>query len=178
MKERTILQTVVKVSRIRSNPKNPRIIKDEKFKDLCQSLKNFPKMMELRPIIIDNKQIILGGNMRFAALKEIGYTELPGEWVKKASNLTEEQKREFIIKDNVGYGEWNWEQLANEWDQELLNEWGLDVPVFANAEDPEDFSDKIKSQFKIEVICQSERDQEKTYNKLIEEGYECRILSF
>lgn len=120
----------MKISQLKSNLNNPRLIKDDKFKKLCTSIEQFPKMMELRPIIIDENNVILGGNMRFNALKHLGYKELPAEWVKQASELTEEQKQEFIVKDNVGFGEWDWDILANEWDTEKLEEWGLDLPGF------------------------------------------------
>lgn len=116
----------VKLSEIKPNPKNPRLIKDEKFKKLVQSIKDFPQMLELRPIVVDENNVILGGNMRFKALKEAGYKEVS---IVKANDLTEEQKDEFIVKDNVGFGEWDWDSLANEWDVEKLEEWGLDLPV-------------------------------------------------
>ena len=117
------------LSEIKPNPNNPRIIKDDKFKKLVASIKEFPQMLELRPIVVDADNISLGGNMRLKALQELGYKEIPETWVKKASELTEEQKQQFIIKDNVGFGEWDWEMLANEWDAEKLEEWGLDLPV-------------------------------------------------
>ena len=110
------------------NPKNPRFIKDDKFDKLKKSIKAFPKMMELRPIVVDDSNVILGGNMRFNALKAIGYTEIEESWIKTASKLTEEEKKEFVIKDNSGFGEWDYDQLANEWDSEKLEEWGLDLP--------------------------------------------------
>ena len=91
----------MKLSKIKNNPHNPRLIKDDKFKKLCNSIKEFPKMMELRPIIIDDSFMVLGGNMRLRACKELGMKEIPEEWVKKASDLTEEEKKQFIIKDNV-----------------------------------------------------------------------------
>ena len=124
---------MVKLSVIKSNPSNPRSIKDEKFEKLKQSIKDFPQMMELRPMVVDETMTLLGGNMRFKALQDLGYKEIPENWLKKASELTEEQKKEFIIKDNVGFGEWEWEQLANEWDVEQLAEWGLDIPDYAIA---------------------------------------------
>jgi hypothetical protein len=123
----------VKIKDIKPNPDNPRIIKDDKFKRLVQSIKDFPQMLELRPIVVNAEMMVLGGNMRLKACKEAGLTEVP---ILKAEDLTEEQQREFIIKDNVGYGEWDWEQLANEWDAEQFGEWGLDLPGFnldANA---------------------------------------------
>lgn len=126
----------MKLSEIKPNPSNPRIIKDDKFAKLVQSLKDFPQMMELRPIIIDENNTIQGGNMRFKVLKELGYKDVPDEWVKQGKELTEAQWREFVIKDNVGFGEWDWDTLANEWDSEQLTDWGVDLPGFdANVAD-------------------------------------------
>ena len=114
------------ITDIISNPNNPRIIKDDKFKKLCQSIKEFPEMLELRPIVIDENNMVLGGNMRLKACIEVGLKEVP---TIQAKDLTEEQKKEFIIKDNVGFGEWNWDDLANEWNVEDLSNWGLDLPL-------------------------------------------------
>lgn len=105
----------VKISTVKSNPNNPRVIKDDKFDKLVQSIKDFPQMLEIRPIVVNDDMIVLGGNMRLKACKEAGLKEVP---IIKASDLTEEQQREFIIKDNVGFGEWDWEQLK-EWDGEV-----------------------------------------------------------
>jgi hypothetical protein len=121
---------MIKLSDLKKNPNNPRLIKDDKFQKLVKSIENFPKMMELRPIIVNDQNIVLGGNMRLAALKELGYKEIPNEWVKKAKDLTPEQQNEFIVKDNVSFGAWDWDILANEWDSEQLVDWGLDVPNF------------------------------------------------
>jgi len=115
------------INEIKPNPNNPRIIKDDKFKKLVKSIQDFPQMLELRPIVIDENNIVLGGNMRLKACIEAGLTDVP---VKQAKELTEEQKKEFIVKDNVGYGEWDWDDLANNWDEQLLTEWGLDIPNF------------------------------------------------
>ena len=115
------------INEIKPNPSNPRIIKDDKFKKLVKSIQDFPQMLELRPIVIDENNIVLGGNMRLKACIEAGLTDVP---VKQAKELTEEQKKEFIVKDNVGYGEWDWDDLANNWDEQLLTEWGLDIPNF------------------------------------------------
>jgi hypothetical protein len=115
----------VKISEVKTNPKNPRLIKDDKFKKLVKSIQEFPQMLELRPIVVDENNIVLGGNMRLKACKEAGLKEV---YIVKAENLTEQQKDEFIVKDNVGFGEWDWDMLANEWDTELLNDWGLFVP--------------------------------------------------
>jgi DNA modification methylase len=121
----------MKLSDIKPNPSNPRIIKDEKFAKLVQSIKDFPQMLELRPIVINSDNIVLGGNMRLRACKEAGLKEVP---VMRADDLTPEQQAEFIIKDNVGFGEWDWDMLANQWDAEKLNDWGLDVPDFDATE--------------------------------------------
>jgi len=116
----------MKLTEIKSNPNNPRVIKDHKFEKLKKSISEFPKMMELRPMVINEDNIVLGGNMRLKALKDLGYKEVPEEWVKRASDLTEEETRRFIIADNVGFGEHDWEMLANEWDTEELEDWGLE----------------------------------------------------
>jgi DNA modification methylase len=116
----------VKITEVKNNPKNPRLIKDDKFKKLVKSIQEFPQMLELRPIVVDENNIVLGGNMRLKACKEAGLKEV---FIVKAEGLTELQKDEFIVKDNVGFGEWDWDMLANEWDTEKLDEWGLDLPV-------------------------------------------------
>jgi DNA modification methylase len=121
----------VKISAIKANSKNPRVIKDDKFKKLVKSIQEFPEMLEKRPLVcytdVDGKYVVLGGNMRLKASQEIGLKELP---IVLADDWTQEQRDEFLIKDNVGFGEWDWDQLANEWDAEKLDEWGLDVPNF------------------------------------------------
>jgi len=122
----------VKISEVKGNPKNPRLIKDDKFKKLVKSIQEFPQMLELRPIVVDENNIVLGGNMRLKACKEAGLKEV---YIVKAENLTEEQKDEFIVKDNVGFGEWDWDMLANEWDAESLSDWGLDVPLETQIDD-------------------------------------------
>ena len=123
----------VKINDIHSNIRNPRIIKDSKFKKLVKSIKEFPQMLELRPIVVDENNLILGGNMRHKACVEAGLKEVH---VKVAKGLTVEQKQEFIIKDNVGFGEWEWDILGNEWNSVQLTEWGLDV--WENKDDLEE----------------------------------------
>jgi DNA modification methylase len=117
----------VKLTEIKANPNNPRIIKDDKFKKLVKSIQEFPEMLKLRPIVVNDDMVVLGGNMRLKACKEAGLKVIP---IIKASLLTEEQQKEFIVKDNVGYGEWDWDDLANNWDAEQLTDWGLDIPNF------------------------------------------------
>lgn len=129
----------MKLTNLKSNPSNPRIIKDDKFKKLVKSIKDFPEMMDKRPIVcvtdVDGKLYPLGGNMRLKALQELNFKEIPDSWVMLADNWTQEQRKEFIIKDNVGYGEWDWSDLANNWDSEQLEEWGLDIIGFSDVED-------------------------------------------
>ena len=119
---------IVKINQIKSNPKNPRVIKDEKYEKLKKSISDFPEMLHKRPLVCftdaNGKYVVLGGNMRLKASQELKLKELP---IILADEWTEEQKNEFLIKDNVSYGEWDWDVLANEWDTEKLEEWGLDV---------------------------------------------------
>lgn len=122
---------IVKVKDLKANPNNPRYIRDEKFEKLKKSIQDFPEMLKLRPVVVDDDMVVLGGNMRLKALTELGIDEVE---VIKAKDLTEGQKAEFIIKDNVGFGDWDWDMLANEWDNTQLGEWGLDV-WDANVED-------------------------------------------
>ena len=115
---------LVKITQVRPNENNPRIIKDYKFKKLVTSIKEFPEMLKLRPIVVNNEMVVLGGNMRLKACKEAGLKEV---WILKADELTEAQQREFIVKDNVGFGEWDWDVLANEWNTQQLGDWGMEV---------------------------------------------------
>ena len=127
---------LVKISEVKPNPKNPRIIKDVKFNKLVTSIKEFPDMLNKRPLIVftdvDGKYCVLGGNMRLKALNELKFKEIP---IIVADEWTEEQKNEFLIKDNVGFGEWDWDSLANEWDAEKLDDWGLDLPIDLRVEE-------------------------------------------
>ena len=126
--------TKVKINSIKTNPKNPRLIKDDKFKKLVNSIKEFPQMLELRPIVVDENNIIFGGNMRHKACIEAGLKEV---YIVQAKDLTELQKDEFIVKDNVGFGEWDWDILANEWDTDKLTDWGLDLPLDVSVQELE-----------------------------------------
>lgn len=117
----------IKLSDLKLTEGNPRLIKDEKFKKLVKSISEFPEMMPLRPIIVDEHMVVLGGNMRLRALNELKYKTIPSTWIKVANGLTDEQKKEFIIKDNVGFGSWDFDVLANEWNEQLLIDWGVDI---------------------------------------------------
>jgi len=116
----------VKIGQVKSNPNNPRVIQDDNFRKLVNSIKEFPKMLKIRPIVVNDDMIVLGGNMRLKACKEAGLKEVP---IIKASDLTEDEQRQFIIKDNVSGGEWDWDMLTSDWDTEKLEEWGLEVPI-------------------------------------------------
>lgn len=144
---------IVDISKIKANPKNPRVIKDDKFKKLVKSLQDFPEMLEKRPLVCftdtDGKLVVLGGNMRLKAAKEIGLKELP---VVLADDWTEEQKNQFLIKDNVGFGEWDWDDLANNLDVEQLNDWGLDVPDFKVEQEAEEDDYEIPDEVQTDIV--------------------------
>jgi hypothetical protein len=165
----------MKLSEIKPNPQNPRVIKDESFKKLVQSLKDFPVMTELRPVVLDEDNVIIGGNMRYRAAKQAGWKEVEVKHFTKADaernnqlakelnpdfkpKTYEQYRQEFIIKDNVSGGEWDWALLANEWDMEQLDGWGLELPVSEALDDtpnelnePEDFIISIRSNDKSEI---------------------------
>ena len=133
------IQTL-QISNIKPNSNNPRIVNKAKFEKLKQSIKELPEMLQLRPLILNEDNVILGGNMRYKALVELGYTEVP---VIRAESLTERQAQEFLIKDNLSYGDWDFDILANEWDSVDLEEWGLDVwqnedDKIANEKEPKE----------------------------------------
>ena len=146
------MNKTVKISEVKLNPNNPRLIKDDKFKKLVKSIEEFPEMLDIRPIVVNADMVILGGNMRFKACKEAGLKEVP---IIIADNLTEEQQREFLIKDNTSGGEWNFEMLANEWDVEQLEDWGLDMPELKAIDDAEE-GDEIKIPKSLQVIPKKE----------------------
>jgi DNA modification methylase len=140
------MKQLIKISQVKSNPNNPRLIKNDKFKKLVKSVQDFPEMLELRPIVVDENMIVLGGNMRLKACQEAGLKEV---WIEVA-DLTEQQKKEFTIKDNVGFGEWEWDILANEWEQTELENWGLngfpfEVEVLKAEEDNFKVPDEIET---------------------------------
>lgn len=208
----------IKLSQINVNAANPRTIKDSKFDKLVTSLLVLPKMLELRPIVVDNTMTALGGNMRYRALCAIvdldendirarlnaskdfqaktqaerdalvnywlDWKGNPTALVINASNLSDAEKREFIIKDNVSFGDWDYDALANEWESDDLNEWGVGVWEEKNDEikddgnlTQKDLSDKIGFEYKIEIDCLSESTQEQIFNEMTERGYSCRILT-
>jgi len=139
----------VNIKLIKANPNNPRLIKDEKFAKLVKSIKDFPQMLELRPIVVNDDMVVLGGNMRLKACKEAGLNEVP---VIKASSLTPEQQKEFIIKDNVGFGEWDWEMIANQWDAEQVTDWGLDIPDFKIEAEAQEDDYEIPDEVQTDIV--------------------------
>jgi len=153
----------VKISKVKGNPSNPRIIKNDKFKKLVKSIQEFPEMLKLRPIVVDEDMIVLGGNMRLRASKDAGLTEV---WIDIAEGLTEEQKKEFIVKDNVAFGEWDWDSLGNEWDSVQLAEWGLDV--WQNEDDVEDIEEVLDFNEDVNFIikCENLKELEELKDKL------------
>ena len=140
------MDKLIKLTDLHINPNNPRYIKDDRFLKLKNNIVEFPKMMKLRPIIIDDTGMILGGNMRYLALVELGYKEIPEGWVVKATELTEEERKQFTILDNVPFGDWDYDILANEWDLEKLQDWGIEIPELeADIEPKEDGFDVDKA---------------------------------
>jgi len=139
---------VVYLNDVIPNPDNPRVIKDDKFKKLVRSIREFPKMLLLRPIVVNKNMVVLGGNMRLRACREAGLKEIP---IIVAEDLNEQQQREFIIKDNVGFGEWDWDDLANNWDENELKEWGLDFPKFEEAVIEDDLEEQSFVKISIEA---------------------------
>ena len=138
----------VNIASIKPNDENPRFITDAKFKKLIKSIKSFPEMLEARPLVVDENMMVLGGNMRLKALKSAGIFEVP---INQVLGWTEEQKKEFIVKDNVGFGEWDWDLLANQYDQEELVEWGMDLPEFPTEEVLEAEEDDYEEPDEMEV---------------------------
>lgn len=157
----------VKVGSIKENPDNPRIIKDEAFQKLVKSIKNFPQMLTVRPVVINSDKMILGGNRRFQAAIEAGRKEVPTITVEE---WTDEQEAEFIIKDNVSSGEWNHEMLSEQWDAELLDAWGLEnfKPDDVNLDDffEEDEEGNIPATREGKHLIVFDFDDEKQYEKV------------
>ena len=210
----------LKITQVAINAANPRTITEDKFNKLITSILVLPKMLEVRPVVVDSKFVALGGNMRIKALQSIAEMSADdiasrlaadktygaknkaeqdallvywAEWLAEpyinaivVDNFSEAEQKEFIIKDNVSFGKWDWDTLANEWDTSELEDWGMDVWDFAdenkdnrseNIDELKDLSDKIVSEFKIEVDCLNEQTQEELFNELNERGLKCRILT-
>lgn len=156
------------ISEIQLNPSNPRTLREDKIEQLKASIRSFERMLSFRPIVIDENNMILGGNARLVALRALGYTELPEEWVLRAEDLSEDQKREFIIKDNVSFGHWDWDVLANEWDAEQLVDWGLEVPVWDDGEAEAENSAEAKANFSVVLHPEQESAVQEALSKIKE----------
>lgn len=210
----------LKITQVTINAANPRTITEDKFNKLITSILVLPKMLEVRPVVVDSKFVALGGNMRIKALQSVAEMSADdiasrlaadktysakskaeqdallaywAEWLAEpyinaivVDNFSEAEQKEFIIKDNVSFGKWDWDMLANEWDTSELEDWGMDVWDFAddnkdnrseNTDELTDLSDKIALEFKIEVDCLNEQTQEELFNELNERGLKCRILT-
>ena len=157
-------------------PKNPRFIRDERFEKLVKSIKDAPEMLYLRELIVvehNCKYVVIGGNMRLRASMELGFKELPCKILP--ADTPADKLREYTIKDNNGFGENDWDLLANEWDESELTDWGMELPKTIGNE--KDLSEKLEYEFKIEVTLDTEEEQEKLYNELTNNGYICRILT-
>lgn len=142
----------MQLSSLKLNDSNPRLIKDDKFKKLCDSIKSDPDFLKLRPIIYDADRIVIAGNMRFRALQELGYTEIPNEWAIPATGLTKEQIRKFIVIDNLPYGEWDWDALTGEYDTEELTEWGVDLPDYINSREAVEDDFEIPEEVETDIV--------------------------
>lgn len=166
---------LVAIGNMKANPSNPRVLRDEKFIKLKNSITEFPDMLNKRPIVAvtdaDGKYMVLGGNMRLRACQDLGMKEVP---VILADEWTEEQRREFIIKDNAGFGEWDWSALANEWDAGQLSEWGLDLPK--DPIEPEE-NEEYSPGFKLVIECATEQQQREYYDEITKLGIECKPLT-
>lgn len=170
----------IQLGHLLPNPNNPRIIRDNKLQQLCNNIAKFPKLMAIRPIVVESRAnpVIIGGNMRYRALIELGYTEIPAEWVRYADELTAEERQAFIILDNQPFGEWDYEALANEWSADQLKEWGLDMPLITIEDPPEGLGEEeTPPVFKLYVTFTKEEDQVRMYNYLSGKGYQCKIVN-
>ena len=168
-------------------PSNPRNITREKLALLKKSVQEHPDMLSLRGLLVyqleNGHYIAIGGNMRLKAMQELGYTEAPCVIVPKETPI--EEIKAYSIIDNNGFGKWDWDMLANEWDENQLTDWGVDLPIFDGAsqsggagDKPEkDLSDKVVDVYEVVVECMGEAEQERIFNKLTGEGYKCRVLT-
>lgn len=164
----------VPITQIKLNPNNPRVIKDDKFKQLVKSIRDLPEMGMVRPIVVNKDMIVLGGNMRLKAMKEVGIKEVPITIV----DWDEEKQREFIIKDNIGYGEWDFDMLANEWDELELQDWGINLPNNLLDDIKEICENElIKTNWTINIVCDNESQAKELYQKFVMDGLNATIVN-
>ena len=170
----------VNKGQIEGVPKNPRFIRDNKFKQLVESVSNTPEMMKARPLIVHQqgeKYVVLAGNMRLRAMRELKWKECPCAITAEGTDA--KKLREYAIKDNVSFGEDDMDLLANEWDLEELTEWGMDLnfPDVVEDKEPKEPNINLETEFRLEIVCENESEQEKMYNELIDRGFVCRVLT-
>jgi len=166
----------MKLSQLKVNPDNPRFIKDDRFEKLKDSIKEFPKMLKLRPIIYDKDSFeVLGGNMRLKALQELGHTEIPDDWVKSSEDLTDKEKERFIVVDNLGFGEWDFDLLANQWEMDDLIDWGVDFLPDMDPESDSDETEEFRAVRQIIVTCESDLQLNEVYNELKDRGIQVKV---
>ena len=170
----------VNKGQIEGVPKNPRFIRDNKYKQLVESISNTPEMMKARPLIVHQqgeKYVVLAGNMRLRAMRELKWHECP--CAITAEGTEAKKLREYAIKDNVAFGEDDMDLLANEWDLEELTEWGMDLnfPDVVEDKEPKEPNINLETEFRLEIVCENESEQEKMYNELIDRGFVCRVLT-
>lgn len=158
----------IKVSSLIENPNNPRFIRDDKFEKLKKSIEEFPKMLELRPIVVNDKMVIVGGNMRFKAIQELGYAKIPESWVKKASDFTADELRKFIILDNSGFGEWDYDLLSQQYEVVELQEWGITIPHYEPVNLDDFFNDHEEDMDKPQIKKIILEYNEEDFNKVNE----------
>lgn len=189
LRKGSVKTSIIKLSKLKNNvgqieglPKNPRLIKDDRFIKLVKSIKDDPEMLELRELIVypfEDNFIVVGGNMRLKAMKELGYKEAPCKILDENTPL--DKLKAYTIKDNVPFGENDWELLGNEWDLDQLDDWGLEVPDLNLEEEEEkedkDLSDSLKSKYILEIECESEAEQEILYNRFLQEKLKVKILT-
>jgi hypothetical protein len=164
---------VVNIETIKPNPDNPRVIKGDQLEKLKKSIQEFPEMLEARPLVVDENLVVIGGNMRLRALKELGYKDIP---IIRFSNLDEAKKREFVVKDNVNYGEWNWDSISTSWDVSVVSDWGLEIPAWVMDDEMEPEIDEdvlsrklekyLDSQIRRITLFFSQAEYEEAINKL------------
>jgi len=166
----------MKVSQLKLNPNNPRKIQPDKLEKLCASITNLPQMMTLRPIVYDPVTMhVLGGNQRLAAIRKLGMKEIPEEWAIAATDLTPEQQKEFVLRDNVQLGEWDFEVLSAEFDEFDLGDIGVDMPEIDEENLVEIKNKEIESIFSIIINFENEESLQIAFEKLQKEGYQCQI---
>ena len=179
-------QQIIDISRLHSNdgqvaglPANPRSITDEKFELLKKSISDNPEMLSLREVVAyDNngELVVIMGNMRLRALRELGHKNIPTKILPQDTTI--DKLKAYSVIDNSGFGKWDWDMLANEWDEKQLTDWGVDLPILPTEEKTEkDLSGKVGDTFEVVVECSSELEQEKVFNELMEGGYKCRVLT-